>query len=95
MGDAHRLSRTGNMLVVDSFCTPEGPRLNRLVSVSDLTWSEWRRDQWTPNDFATWGRVREMTGDEDREVVFEVRVDHEHDIVGWEVFGGARVASLG
>ncbi len=96
MGDAHRLAETDNMLVIDSFCTPEGPELNRMgtIKVDDLTWNEWRRDEWTPNDFATWGRIREMKRDGGREVVFEVRVDHEHDIVGWEVFGGARVKSL-
>ncbi|MEE2955100.1 MAG: aryl-sulfate sulfotransferase [Pseudomonadota bacterium] len=96
MGDAHRLKTTGNMLVIDSFCTPEGPELNRLgtVTVSDLMWDSWNRAGWHPNDFATWGRIREMKRDGDQDVVFHVRVDNEHDIVGWEVFGGARVNSL-
>jgi hypothetical protein len=35
-----------------------------------------------------------MKRDGDREVVFQVRVDNEFDIVGWEIFGGARVKSL-
>ena len=96
MGDAHRLPQTDNMLVIDSFCTPEGPALNRLesVTISDLTWNSWNRSEWHPNDLATWARIREMKRDGDREIVFQVRVDNEHDIVGWEVFGGARVKSL-
>ena len=96
MGDAHRLPETNNMLVIDSFCTPEGPELDRLgkATVSDLMWDAWNRTEWHPEDLATWGRIREMKRDGDREVVFQVRVDNEFDIVGWEIFGGARVKSL-
>ena len=29
-----------------------------------------------------------------RDVVFEVHLDDPHDLVGWQVFGGTRVAGL-
>jgi hypothetical protein len=44
------------------------------------------------SDFCYWGRIREY--DPDNKILFEVHVRDPDDIVGWEVFGGARIASL-
>ena len=91
MGDAHRLAN-GNMLVIDSLCLPRRENLNRRVAVGDLTWSEARRDEWHPNDFPFWCRVRETK--RAGEVAFEVHIDHPHELIAWECFGGLRTTSL-
>mgnify|MGYP001158623316 FL=1 len=93
MGDAHRLAN-GNMMVIDSVCLPQHEQLNRRVTAADLTWNQKRRDEWHPADFASWGRIREMTNDETRSVVYEVHVRHPHELITWECFGGTRAASL-
>jgi hypothetical protein len=94
MGDAHRLPRTDNMLVIDSLCLPKREQLSRRVRHSDLTWNEWRRDEWHPSDFPYWCRIREMKRTADRDVVFEVHLDHPFELIAWECFGGARTSSL-
>ena len=92
MGDCHRLPETGNMLVIDSVCAPEGPGLNwqGSVTIADLTWDEWDRSSWHISDFAQWGRIREYRRNSDRDVVFEIAVRDPDDLVGWEVYGGLR-----
>lgn len=94
MGDCHKLPRTGNRMVIDSCCIPQGEFLDwqKKISLSDLTWEPWDRDTWTLSDFCYWGRLREY-GDGDR-IVFEVHVKDPDDIVGWEMYGGSRVPSL-
>ena len=93
MGDAHRLAND-NMLVVDSTCLPTRAQLSRACAMDDLTWNEWKREEWHPNDMPYWARVREMKRDASREVVFEVRFEDPNELVGWQVYGGARIASL-
>lgn len=95
MGDAHHLLN-GNMLVIDSVCLPAKDELNRLgtVKVSDLKWDEWDRSFWHISDFPSYGRIREMKREADQETVYEVHVNDIHDMVGWEVFGGARLSGL-
>ena len=93
MGDAHRLAND-NMLVIDSTCLPTRAQLSRACAVEDLTWNEWKREEWHPNDMPYWARVCEMKRDASREVVFEARFDDPNELVGWQVYGGARVASL-
>ena len=93
MGDAHRLAND-NMLIVDSICLPMRERLTASCHVRDLTWNEWKREEWHPNDMPYWTRVREMKRDASREVVFELHLEDPHELVGWQTFGGARVASL-
>ncbi|MEE3000802.1 MAG: aryl-sulfate sulfotransferase [Pseudomonadota bacterium] len=94
MGDCHRLPGTGNRLVIDSFCTPEGPALDLQgkISIDDLQWKEWDRSNWHMSDFCYWGRIREYG--RANKIVFEVHVRDPDDLVGWEVFGGARIAEL-
>ena len=94
MGDAHRLSGTGNMLVIDSLCLPAREQLNPRVKLADLTWHEWLREEWHPSDFPFWVRVRELKHTEDHETVFEMHLDHELELITWEGFSGTRVASL-
>ena len=93
MGDAHRLAND-NMLVVDSTCLPPRARLTRACAVEDLTWNEWKRDEWHPNDMPYWARIREMKRTDAREVVFEVHLEDPNELVGWQVYGGARIPSL-
>ncbi len=93
MGDAHRLAND-NMLIVDSICLPMREQLTASCHVSDLTWNEWKREEWHPNDMPYWTRIREMKRDASREVVFELHLEDPHELVGWQTFGGARVASL-
>jgi hypothetical protein len=93
MGDAHRLAG-GNALVIDSTCLPRTERFNKIAAWEDLTWNEWKRDEWHPNDCPYWVRIREMKGGGGRDVVFEVHLDDPNDLVGWQVFGGIRVAGL-
>ena len=93
MGDAHRLPND-NMLIVDSICLPMREQLTQSCHVRDLTWNEWKREEWHPNDMPYWTRVREMKRDASREVVFELHLEDPDELVGWQTFGGARVASL-
>ena len=94
MGDAHRLPITGNMLVIDSLCLPAREQLNPRVKLSDLTWHEWLREEWHPSDFPFWVRIRELKYTEAHETVYEIHLDHEMELITWEGFSGARVASL-
>ena len=93
MGDAHRLPND-NMLIVDSICLPMREQLTATCHVRDLTWNEWKREEWHANDMPSWTRVREMKRDASREVVFELHLDDPDELIGWQTFGGARVASL-
>ncbi len=93
MGDAHRLPND-NMLIVDSICLPMREQLTSTCHVRDLTWNEWKREEWHPNDMPFWTRVREMKRDASREIVFELHLEDPNELVGWQTFGGARVASL-
>jgi hypothetical protein len=97
MGDAHKLPRTGNMMVIDSFCFPRQDPIDKLglIRHSDLGWDEWERNSWHPSDFAYWARIRELQRDDDRTVAFEAHVEDAHDIMGWEVFGGLKAPTLG
>ncbi len=95
MGDAHRLPQTDNRLVIDSFCLPEDDPLDAAGQVrkADLTWNEKVRETWHPSDFSYWARIREYAGD-GHEIVFEARLQDERGIMGWEVFGGTKAATL-
>mgnify|MGYP001257418674 FL=1 len=96
MGDAHRLSNTGNVMVIDSTCAPRREVLNNS---GNLTWDdvEWRlgpRESWHPTDFPSWVRVREYGGENNGEVVFELNLLDKNEIINWQAFGGLRVASF-
>ena len=96
MGDAHRFSNTGNVMVIDSICAP---RRETLSNSGKLTWDdlEWRlasRDSWHPVDFPTWVRVREYGGKNNEKIVFELNLLDENEIINWAVFGGLRIPSF-
>ncbi len=93
MGDAHRLLN-GNALVIDSTCLPQTERLNRMVAWEALTWNEWKRDEWHPNDCPYWACIREIKRNDVRDVLYDVHIEDPNELVGWQVFGGARVAGL-
>ena len=82
MGDAHRLAND-NMLIVDSTCLPMREQLTRDCHVRDLTWNEWKREEWHPNDMPYWTRIREMKRDASREAVFELRLDDPNELVSY------------
>ena len=93
MGDCHQLPKTKNMLVIDSFCMPEGPDLNwqGTVTTADLTWNAWDKASWTSEDFPLWSRIRQYRRNSSRDVVFEIVVRDPDDIIGWEVYGGVHI----
>ena len=82
------------MLIVDSTCLPTREQLTRNCHVKDLTWNEWKREEWHPNDMPYWTRIGEMKRDAGREVVFELRLDDPNELIGWQTFGASRVGSL-
>lgn len=94
MGDCHKLPKTGNRFVIDSFCLPQGDYLTHLKNVNreDLGWNEWNRSEWHMSDFCYWGRIREYGQNND--VKLEIHLRDPDDIVGWEVYGGSRVRAL-
>lgn len=96
MGDAHRLPKTDNMLIIDSFCLPEADPLDARgqVTKADLTWNERVREEWHPSDFSYWARVREYRRDT-KEIVFEARLQDPYGVAGWEVFGGHKAPRMG
>ncbi|MFM9970995.1 MAG: aryl-sulfate sulfotransferase [Burkholderiales bacterium] len=85
MGDAHRLPKTGNMLVFYSVCFP---------MLTELTYNEWDRRELHPSDLPNWARIREYSRTTPAEVLWEVQIRDPNDVVGWIVYGGFRVASL-
>ena len=93
MGDAHRLPND-NMFIIDSTCLPMREQLTRTCSVRDLTWNEWKREEWHLNDMPYWTRIREMKRDASRDVVCEIHLEDPHELVSWQTYGGERISSL-
>ena len=96
MGDAHRLPRTNNMFVIDSFVAPKANPLDRRgkVRLEDLKWGERERSHWHMSDFCYWARIREYARNATRDIVFEAHIEDPYDIVRWEVFGGLKTPVL-
>ncbi len=96
MGDAHRLPKTGNVLVIDACCVPDGDALNRSGSISrdDLAWRYAARDTWHVSDFPCWARIREYKHGDDKEIVYEIQVDDPQQLISWQVYGGLRSSNL-
>ena len=90
MGDAHRLPNN-NMLIIDSTCLPLRDQLTRACHIEDLTWNEWLKAEYHPNDMPFWTRIREMRRDGDKKVLFEAHLTDPNDLVSWQTFGGARI----
>ena len=96
MGDAHRLPKTDNYLVIDSGCTVTDDPITESGEVrqEDLIWDNFNRSAFIVSDFPPWVRMRELKGNDTADVLWEAHIKHPHEIIGWEVFGGFRAASL-
>ncbi len=84
MGDAHRLPKTDNMLVIDSMC---------MTKRDDYTWDEYGNEPY-PDDYPFTPRIREYTHTQPAEIVFDIEISDPHDLFSWNVYGGMRVPSL-
>ena len=84
MGDAHRLPKTDNMLIIDSLC---------MTKRDDYTWDEYGNEPY-PDDFPYTVRIREYTHAQPAEIVFDVEIADPHDLFSWNVYGGLRIPTL-
>jgi len=85
MGDAHWLPETGNIFVVNSICD---------YRQKGLTQDEFDYSRRHIADVIHWSRIREYSGPDNKEVVFEVEIRDPRDILQWETFGGFRTPDL-
>ena len=85
MGDAHRLPKTGNILVVDSICDDRQ---------AGLTQNEWDYSARHVSDVIHWGRVREYGGTDHAEVLFELLIHDPDEVLQWQIFGGFRTPDI-
>ena len=85
MGDAHRLPKTDNMLVIFALCVPY---------VEGLTFDEYDATHRHVDEFPNHGRVREYTRTTPAEILFDVDILDTDDMLQWEVYGGLRAPSL-
>jgi len=85
MGDAHWLPKTGNIFVVNSICD---------YGVKGLTQNEFDYTRRHLGDMIHWSRIREYSGRDNQEVVFEIEIRDPNDILQWQTFGGFRTPSL-
>lgn len=86
MGDAHRLPKTDNMLVIYSFCIDMRP---------GTTLNETDTDKIFNGVFPTQGpRIREYTHTSPAELLFDVRMRDPSDVISWTAYGGERIADL-
>jgi len=85
MGDAHRLPKTGNMLIIYAFCVPR---------IEGLSYDERDATHRHVDDFPTQGIVREYTYTKPRETLLEVKIHNPDDMMQWEIYGGLHTASL-
>jgi len=85
MGDAHWLPQTGNILVVNSICD---------YRQKGLTQDEFDYSARHIADVIHWSRIREYSGPDNKDVVFEIEIRSPDDILQWETFGGFRTPDL-
>jgi len=87
MGDAHRLSQTGNILVIDPVCWDQDSEV--------LTYRQRDFTKRHTSELYHSPRVREYRRHEKgTDVVWEVRLTDPHQILNWQVYGGLRVPAL-
>ena len=96
MGDAWRLPKTQNMLVIYGACMTTKPgvqaaRQGAKVVLSDSLMST---KQIPANLLPFHARVVEYTRKAEREVVFDVRLQDPLGVLQWQVFGGEKLRSL-
>lgn len=87
MGDAHRLSQTGNILVIDPVCWDQDSEV--------LTYRQRDFTKRHTSELYHSPRIREYRRHEKgTDVVWEVRLTDPHQILNWQVYGGLRVPAL-
>lgn len=86
MGDAHRLPRTDNMLVIDPVCFDQDSY--------ELTLDNWDFSKRHTSELTSHARIREYSRSEPPEVLWEVVLADPYEVLGWQVYGGLRVPSL-
>ena len=85
MGDAHRLPRTGNMMVVWAHCV--APAAGQVYGSGDPGGPFF-------NDFAMPSILREYSGKDRSEIVFELELYDADDVINWGMYGGLMIPSL-
>ena len=86
MGDAHWLSETGNIFVVDSFCD---------YREEGLAWDSWDFTKRHWSEVAQWARIRQYRlAEGDSQIVFEMEAHDPSEILQWRVYGGFHTPSL-
>ena len=86
MGDAHRLPKTDNMLVIDPICFDQ--------ETYPLTYDNRDFSMRHPIELYHSPRIREYTRTATPEVLWEVRFVDPYETLNWQVYGGLRVPSL-
>lgn len=87
MGDAWRLPRSDNMLVIYGACMTMRPN----ITLSDL---EIGPNAIPVNMLPYHSRVVEFTRTVPARKVFDLRLEDPHQLVSWQIFGGEKVTSL-
>ena len=85
MGDAHKLPRTGNMMVVWAHCVAGTP--GQVYSNKDLNGAFF-------NDFYMPSVLREYARNGSSEVVFELEMHDPGETINWGMYGGLMIPSL-
>lgn len=83
MSDAKRLSKTGNILIIDAVCA------DREMG---LTADEYAAQKYL-GEVPSYGRIREYDH-ATKEVLLEVIVEDPNELTAYELFGGLRIPSL-
>ena len=86
MGDAHRLPRTDNMLVIDPICFDQDSY--------PLTMDNWDFSKRHTSELTMHARIREYRRSEPPEVLWEVILYDPYEVLNWQVYGGLRIPSL-
>ena len=86
MGDAARLPKTNNMLVVHSMCIAMRPGLSLNENEPGKDFTGLFPDQGP--------RVQEFTRTTPTEIVYDVRIRDPEDVISWQIFGGFRTPDL-
>ena len=85
MGDAHKLPRTGNMIVVWAHCVAAAP--GQVYSNKDSSGAFF-------NDFYMPSLLREYARNGSSEVVFELELHDPGETINWGMYGGLMIPSL-
>ena len=85
MGDARRMSLTGNILVVDPVCIDES---------EPLTYTQKDFSKRHVSEVNHKARIREYTHEKKPKVLWEVMIGDPLEVLNWQVYGGFRTRSM-